>query len=339
MGIQGPDMREGLVRTVLGACLPGALGTCQAHEHLFLRAGAASQMNGDLLLDDYGKTLQELQSYRSAGGCSLVDAQPAGCGRMAQWLERVSRDSGIAVIASTGFHRPFMYAANHWIHTASVDKLSELFLRELEDGMFQDGDDNWPERQGLARAGIIKTAAGPEGISGRWETLFEAAAEAARKTGAPVLCHTEGGKGGLEILRFFTARGVLPSQLILCHLDRIPENAAHMAEIADAGAWLELDTIGRAKYHSDEAEVDMIRELHELGHAGRILLGLDTTRARMRSYGGGIGLDYIHRQFFPLLRQNGFQEPELQRMLVGNPSRALAHTAGINERSKHHADI
>jgi phosphotriesterase-related protein len=276
------------------------------------------------LLDDYDKTVQELRSYRQAGGCSLVDAQPVGCGRIAQWLERASRDSGVAVIAVTGFHRPFMYPADHWIHTASAEKLSALFVRELLEGMFLDGDDAWPERTGSARAGVIKAAAGPEGISGRWETLFEAAAEASSRTGAPILCHTEGGKGGLEILRFFTDRGIAPDRLILCHLDRIPDNAGPMAEVAAAGAWLELDTIGRFKYHSDESEMDMIRYLHDHGLGGRILLGLDTTRTRMRSYGGGIGLDYIHASFFPLLRQNGFQEPQLRLMIAGNPAKALA---------------
>jgi phosphotriesterase-related protein len=97
-----------------------------------------------------------------------------------------------------------------------------------------------------------------------------------------------------------------------------------MAEVAAAGAWLELDTIGRFKYHSDEAEMDMIRYLHDHGLGGRILLGLDTTRRRMRSYGGDIGLDYIHASFFPLLRQNGFQEPQLRLMIAGNPAKALA---------------
>lgn len=315
--------RDGLVQTVLGEFPVRDLGACQAHEHLFLRAGTPSRLNADLLLDDYDKTLQELQAYRMAGGASLVDAQPVGCGRMPEWLERVSRDSGVSVIASTGFHRPFMYAADHWIHSASGEKISALFTQELQTGMYRDGDEAWPEQQGLARAGLIKAAAGPEGISGRWGTLFEAAAEAARKTGVPVMCHTEGGRGGLGILRFFSDRGVPPQQLILCHLDRVPDNAAAMMEVAEAGAWLELDTIGRFKYHSDEAELEMIRHLHEHGCGERILLGLDTTRARMRSYGGGIGLDYIHRQFFPFTRQNGFPDSLLMRMLVENPARAL----------------
>ncbi len=311
------------IQTVLGRIPPESLGICQAHEHLFVKAGPATAVVPSLLLDDYAKTLEELLAFRAAGGMSLVDAQPIGSGRMADLQERVSLGSGVNVVASTGFHRPFFYADNHWIHGTPADRLARLFLEELSEGMYLDGETAWPSLKGTARAGLIKAAAGPDGIQGRWACLFEAAADAARETAAPVLVHTEEGRNGLAIVRFFSDRGVPPEQLILCHLDRIAGNADVMAEVAATGAWLELDTIGRFKAHSDEAEGDMIASLIEKGHGEKLLLGLDVTRARMRAYGGDIGLDYLLKRFLPLLRKQGIPETELVRMLVENPAKAL----------------
>ena len=316
-------MSAGSILTVLGPLDPARLGACQAHEHLFVREGPATRRVPELLLDRYDATLEELRSYRAAGGEALVDAQPVGSGRMAELQVRASRESGVSVVAVTGFHRPFFYEPDHWIHEAPLDHLVRLFCEELRNGMFLDGEAAWPVRQGTTRAGLIKTAAGPEGLTGRWRTLFEAAALASRETGAPVMVHTEGGQGGPEIVRFFMERGVPADWLILCHLDRISGNADQLCDIASTGAWLGLDTIGRFKYHDDAVEAALIGRLLEAGHGGRILLGLDTTRARMRAYGGSIGLDYLWTQFLPFLRQCGIGDAAVRRMLFDNPARAF----------------
>jgi len=327
------EIKTDRIMTVLGPIEPDQLGACQAHEHLFVKEGPATRTFPDLLLDDYGKTLQELTTYFAAGGRSLVDAQPVGSGRMAGLQERVSRESGVHVVAATGFHRPLFYDESHWIHHASMHKLVGLFTEELETGLYLDGESAWPVERGTARAGIIKTAAGPDGISGRWGTLFDAAAETAGRTAAPVLIHTEEGHGAMEILRFFLDRGVAAHQLIFCHLDRVAGNSAYMAEVAAAGAWLELDTIGRFKYHDDREEAGTIGKLISLGHGAHMLLGLDVTRARMRAYGGTIGLAYLHDRFLPLLRQSGILEADLRRMMVENPAKALRrHTTDTRNK-------
>lgn len=333
MSARGAETGTIGIMTVLGLIEPDRLGMCQAHEHLFVKPGPATHTFPDLLLDDYDKTLQESRTYFQAGGRSLVDAQPVGSGRMADLQERVSRESGVHVVAVTGFHRPLFYDESHWIHHASREQLVGLFTEELETGMYLDGEAAWPAERGTARAGIIKTAAGPDGICGRWRVLFDAAAETARRTAAPVLIHTEEGHGALEILRFFLDRGVATQQLIFCHLDRLPGNADPMAEVASAGAWLELDTIGRFKYHDDREEAGTIGKLISLGHGAHMLLGLDVTRARMRAYGGTIGLDYLHDSFLPLLIRSGIPETDVRRMLVDNPAKALCrHATGMRNK-------
>ena len=58
--------------------------------------------------------------------------------------------------------------------------------------------------------------------------------------------------------------------------------------IAATGVYLDYDTIGRFKYHSDEEEVALLRHMCERGYTQRLLLSLDTTAQRMAAYGGDV---------------------------------------------------
>ncbi len=98
-----------------------------------------------------------------------------------------------------------------------------------------------------------------------------------------------------------------------------------MLHVAESGVYLELDTIGRFRYHSDEDEVKMILKLLDKGHEDRILLSLDTTNKRMRHYNGGdLGLDYLQVTFLPMLRKAGVGENIIRKITIANAARALA---------------
>ena len=85
------------------------------------------------------------------------------------------------------------------------------------------------------------------------------------------------------------------------------------------GAYLEYDTIGRFKYHSDEEEIRRIEEILDAGWVKRLLLSLDTTNRRMLSYGGDIGLNYLLQTFLPAMHNSGISEAVLERIMRKNP--------------------
>jgi predicted metal-dependent phosphotriesterase family hydrolase len=323
-----PVEAAGAVMTVLGPVPAASLGFCHSHEHLFVRGGQPSALNPDLRLDEPDRTARELLRFRACGGGCVVGAQPVGCGRMAEELAAASRLSGVKVIASTGFHKPEFYPEGHWIHTLPEERVLDIFLGEIRNGMYARADDCLPEDPIGARPGALKTAVGPDGLRGRTGALFAVAAECCLRAGVPILCHLEMGQYAVEVMDFLTRRGVPPGRVILCHLDRRLDDRERILRAADTGAWLELDTIGRFKYHGDEPEAELILELARRGFAGRVLLGLDTTRSRMKSYGGSIGLDYISAVFLPLLRRAGVPEETCGRFMVENPALAFTITAG-----------
>lgn len=316
------SMRE--VMTVTGPVSSQELGFCQCHEHIALSKGWSYKVNPALCIDDRSKSLEELRRYRSFGGNTLIEAQPCGCNRMASELLELSEESGVHIIASTGFHKLLFYPGDHWIHGTPAQELLELFVRELEEGMYEDGDLAFPSRQCRARAGIIKTAYDTEELSPRYQELFRAAALAAIRTDRVIMIHVEQGTDPRRLLDYLTNLGVRPRRLMFCHMDRACRDLAVHKDILRSGAYLEFDTIGRFKYHSDEQEIAIFRELIEAGYQGQLLYSLDTTRERLRAYQpSAVGLDYILTTFNPLLRDSGIPEEIIQMISVVNPAKLL----------------
>jgi 5-phospho-D-xylono-1,4-lactonase len=313
-----------MIRTILGDIQDNELGWCQCHEHLFIADGKSRHINASLYMDDYGKTLSELVSYKKCGGNAVVDAQPAGCGRMAGYLKKAAEESGGHIIASTGFHKQIFYDEDHWIFNISEDKLAAFFMDEITKGL-RVLDMDGPVINGNC-AGVIKTAVDGEGIykNKTSERLFNAAAAAATETGVPILCHTEYGCNVFEIIKFFSNKGIKYDKIILCHLDRTQPDPVFHCEAAESGVFIEYDTINRPKYHDDKAEADLILNMIKSGHIDRLLLGLDTTNQRLKSYGGKMGLNYILDSFLRKLKLSGISGSDIQRIMEDNPLAALA---------------
>lgn len=318
------EMGLSRILTVKGWIPSSELDFCHSHEHLFVASGQPEKISPALRADEFDKTVNELMLYKSVGGRSIIDAQPVGCCRMPEYLFRAACASGVNIIASTGFHKLVFYPKDHWVRKLDSDEAAEIFITELRSGMYINCDASYPVDRIPAKAGVIKTASDSTGIDEEYFRLFRAAAKASRTTGAPILSHTEMGKNGMDQAEFFISQGVSEDSIIICHLDRSLDNVTEILNIAGTGVYLELDTIGRFKYHSDEDEARLIVRLLEAGHEDRLLLGLDTTRERMKSYGGALGLDYIASTFIPLLKTFGIDNRIINKMMMDNPSKAFS---------------
>jgi len=291
-----------IVRTVRGDIDPGDLGPCDAHEHLFLVTPAQP---GDEFAD-VEKAIEEAQTLAGAGARALVDWTPIGLGRDVDGLARVAEATGLHIVAATGLHRDAHYPAGDPLRTESADALAARFESDLRE-----------------RCGIVKVGASYHQVKPFEAKAFEAAAEAHRRTDAPVCVHTEHGTMGLALVERLGAAGVDPRSVVLAHVDRNPDAAEH-ADTAATGAWLQLDGPGRTKYWPDSTILELIADLAERGFASQLLLGGDTGRASMmRAYGGGPGLDYLFARFKPRLERE-LGHALSRQVFVENPARAFA---------------
>lgn len=307
-----------MIRTVLGDVGGGALGHIQCHEHLFLEKGPSCQSNPALLMEDTGRTAAELADYRSAGGGCVLDAQPGFCGRMAKRLVDASAQTGVSIIATTGFHKRAFYPKNSPVFALGREEAARLFCSEVTEGMISETGERIH-----AQAGVIKIAFGSDGGTGLDPLLTGAAIDAAAATGAPVLVHTEKDCDILALLDALLQGGVAPNRVIVCHLDRTCRDLKRHLAVLETGAFLDYDSINRPKHLSDDEECHTISYGLEHGYEKQLLLSLDTTNRRLRHYGGSMGLDYILTTFLPMLARRGVTQRQLSLLTHENAVRAL----------------
>jgi phosphotriesterase-related protein len=312
------------IMTVTGKIQNTNPGHCQVHEHVFVADNPAVSKNPALLIDEIDKSEAELIRYYKAGGRMIGDAQPLGAGRSITSLERLSLATNVKIVASTGFHMPMFYPADHYIFTTEEDRLKELFLKELTEGCYADGAIEWPVQQTEIKAGMVKAAIGNESITGAVRVRLAAAGAAAAAAGVPLMLHTDQGLHAIEAIKLLEEKGLAPDRILLCHADRQTDDFAIHFEIARTGVWLEFDTIGRFRYHDDESEIRLVKTLLDNGHINRLLLSMDPTRERLKTYGGSVGMDYIIETFIPALISAGVGKAEIRQITVDNPATALS---------------
>jgi len=266
------------------------------------------------VLADFSPIRAELAGFRAAGGTTLIDCQPGGCGRDARVLRRLARATGLHITTTTGYHLPGYYPAGHWLWSASVEEAAIYFAKELTEGT--------AESNGTIRAATIKIAYDGT-IAGQSAVLLEAAAIAARQTGAAILAHTEQGKNVEALLPFFVGRGIPADRLYLCHLDKRPDLGLHR-ELARAGVLLGYDTFLRPKYEPERGVWPLLRAMVADGLEGAIAIGLDLAFANMWHYSGGPGWLALPNQIIPRLRAEGFGAPTILRLTARNVAARLA---------------
>lgn len=315
-------MRE--IISVTGKIEPSDIRFCQFHEHLLIRKGKSYQIHPALWMEDVDASAREAAGYKRAGGTTLIDAQPGGCGRMAEGLAEIAKASGVHIICSTGFHKMQFYPRDHWIFRTGEKELEEFFVRELTEGVDRHCETVISGETGEQKAGIIKCALDTENLSPQYRRLFLACAKASVNTGRSMMVHIEKGSDPVLLLEYLLNLGMNPKHLIFCHMDRAVADLDIHRKILKAGVYLEFDTIGRYKYHSDEQEASIFRTLIDDGYEDQLLFSLDTTRERLKSYDPkGVGLDYILNTFIETMKRSGITKTQIEKISRQNCIRAL----------------
>jgi len=302
----------GTIQTVLGPIKPDVLGIADIHEHLICSPPSPwRDQDPDLVLDDYQKATEELQSFKDSGGSALVEWSTLDYGRDVLTLQCLSIQTGVHIVAATGYLKG-RYCAP-FVAEKSIANLVDLLVDELTEGVGDRG----------VRPGVIKAGSGPGSMNAEDEKILRAAARAHHRTGVPIVTHTETGTEGLEQLSLLREEGVNASRVIVGHVDRNLDLAS-LLSLAETGAYLAFDSVGKEKYGSDKTRICLIRKLLDGGFGHQILLGSDLGR---RSYwvthGGNPGLAYLLSQFVPWMKIEGIPHSAIQDILVNNPREAL----------------
>ena len=308
-----------LLTTVTGPLDPAQASITDAHNHLWIEpvAGAAA---GSPILNDRAAIAAELNDYRQAGGGSIVDCQPGGCGRDGRRLVELSRGSGVHIIAATGYHRRQYYSPDHWLFDASVQEARQHFVNELEQGLHEDQSSAQP-----ARAGFIKIACEAT-LESSPQTLMDAAVQSASETGAAVQIHTEKGEDAERIVDRMLRFGLEPDRIVLCHMDKRPDFGLH-SELAAQGVMLEYDTFYRPKYSPETGVWPLLERMIAAGIWSQVAIATDMAEASLWSrLGEGPGLTGFITTIRPRLEVMGASNEIVNRLSGGNIAIRLAQS-------------
>lgn len=303
-----------IFRTVLGDVDSAEMGYTMPHEHILTHPqGHGSKNEEDHLLNDYDKAVQMLSEYKEIGGGTIIEATPKTWGRNAQGMIDASKDSGVHVMACTGYICQ-EHGMEPNITDRGVDNIAQEMVDDIEKGM--DGTSG--------KAGWIKVGTAYMHVTPGEDMVIRAAVQAANRTGAPISTHTTNGTMGIEQLEVAASEGFDLSRMSIGHVDRNPDLWYHR-KMLETGASLIYDGPGKAKYYPDSMRIDLLRQLVKDGFGDQLMLCNDMGRRSHHTvYGFGPGWQWIKQRFIPRLLEEGFSEEQIHKFMYDNPRRQFS---------------
>ncbi|NQU88086.1 MAG: aryldialkylphosphatase [Mariniphaga sp.] len=289
-------MDKSFVRTVLGDIQTKEMGLTYSHEHIVIEEGFTTLANLAFILNDTVKICEELCEFYQLGGRTMVDTLPAACGRNVLKLAEISKKTHVNIIVPTGIHLEIYYPPNHWRYHLSVDQITELFIKDITEGI-DEYDYNCPIVKRTAnKAGLLKLATGDDKITDHQHKIFEAVINAHIETGAPILTHTNGGKLAIEQVELFAKLGADLNHVVISHVDKQRDLAFHK-DLLQTGVSVEYDSHFRLKIKDDDWVYSLLENMLPL-YANQIVVGMDMAKnTYWKAYGGKPGLVYLVTEF------------------------------------------
>lgn len=283
-------------------------GYTYAHEHLHIDLSGEKQ-NIDCRLDQYALLCGEMRELMQRGVYNIVEVTNRYMGRNPQFLLDLMRDSGMNIIASTGYYTQRFHPG--FVHQYNEQQLAQTMIDEIETGI-----DGTSLKAGL----IAEIGSSKDNITEDEAKVFRAAALAHHATGIPISTHTSLSTMGLQQAALLTSQGVNLERVVIGHCD-LKENLDTVLKLIDQGAYVQFDTIGKEDYFPDQGRITMLLELRQRGLLDRVMLSMDITRRSHLKANGGLGFGYLVDSFVPRLLAQGFTHADIDNLLRDNPCR------------------
>lgn len=324
------------IRTLDRDINPEELGITNGHEHIICRPQYWVEKGvDDLLLNDPEASLKDVQDFVHFGGRSIVDATAIDYGRDVSAVYEIAQKANIQVVGTAGFNKSFLWSAkvpdhlksiigdfktySDWIEKTSIEELIDHVVREVTIGL---------EGTNL-KAGQVKFGTGYNSITPLEEKTIRVIARAHKVTGAPIHSHTEAGTMALEQMKILQEEGIDMTVVSFGHMDRNID-IYYYEKLAQSGAYLSFDGLGKNKYGPESARIEAIITLIKMGYGNQILLGGDTARKTYYKHYGyyGLGLGWMLETWIPRFidqcNRSGLNGDKMaNKLLVENPARYL----------------
>ena len=276
------------------------------HEHMTIDL-SGQKHNLDCKVDCIDEITKEMKKLYSKGVRNIVEVTNRGMGRNVKNIVKISKESGINFICSTGFYKePFL---PDYVYEMDKEEIAELLINDIEIGI----DGTGIKAQLLGEIGTSK-----DHMTKEEEKIFESVVIAHKKTGVPISTHTTLGTNALGQIEFFEKNNVDLSKVNIGHVD-LSGDVQYIIEILSKGEYISFDTIGKNNYLLDSKRVEMLKILQDMNLLNKVFLSQDISRKSNMEFMGGIGYSYIFDSFIPMLKEKGITDESLDLMLHKNP--------------------
>ncbi len=247
------------IRTVLGKRSIAAETVTLSHEHICCYSEYIAKMSRNYLDKEEltCKAVQALTSLKKRCNLGLfIDCTPINIGRDIKLLKNVSKLSGMEIVCSTGFY----YNDEPVLYCTSAQTLADYMIEDAEN----------------VCAGIIKAAVENEYLSDFNIKLLKASAIAQKKTGLPIILHTNANnRNGQKAVEILLEEGVAPNRIVVGHLSDASDTE-YVLSFAKKGCYIALDRMyGNTSKEYIAAKTNQIFELCNEGFENQILLSHD----------------------------------------------------------------
>jgi phosphotriesterase-related protein len=283
----------------------------------------------NLLMNDVRLAERELLEYKRAGGDTVVDATSIGIGRDPEALRRISRATGLNIIAGCGYYTADTHPRD--MDEKTVDLIAQEIVRDLMEGIAGTG----------IRAGVIGEIGTSLEIHPNEKKVLMAAAKAQRKVGTGLIVHTyPWGKKGLEIIGILSDNGADIRKVSINHVD-VDLDVGYCEKISEAGAYFEFDDFGKeffidrryrgfagGVFARDIERVKALKRIIDDGFLSHILVSCDVCLKTLLHRYGGWGYDHILTHIVPMMLDEGITREQIDAILKENP-RTFLDTQGL----------
>jgi phosphotriesterase-related protein len=315
-GLRSVPAFAGQIMTVCGPIDGRDLGMTLTHEHILVDFIGAEETGPHRWDRDevVARTAPYLSEISRLGFRSLIECTPAYLGRDPALLQNLSEKTGLHLITNTGYYgaRKNKFIPRQ-VRDLTVDQLASRWIDEFRIGIGDTGI-----RPGFIKIGVDRDPL----LSGMHEKLLRAACRAHLKTGLVIACHTGPSPVIFRMAAILKEEGVPPDALIWVHATRdTPENQIRAAQ---SGLWVSIDNVQDTPQSLDIA-VGGLTRLKEAGLLHRVLISHDAGWYRAGEPGGGEFRPYtaISNALLPRLRAEGFEQADVDQLLIHNPRRAF----------------
>ncbi|WP_435128603.1 phosphotriesterase family protein [Actinacidiphila sp. bgisy144] len=319
------------VDTVRGPVPADSLGVTLSHEHMFVLS-QEFQTNYPALWDAAGgvrSAVAQLQRAYDAGVRTLVDMTVIGQGRDLDLVLRVAAQTPLNVVLATGVYSLdgvplFARFRGPGTDLESEDPLVELLTGDITDGIGDTG----------VRAGLVKFACENAELAAHDHRMAAVVAEVHRRTGVPVVVHSNPFEGnGVDLVRLLAREGVDPERVVIAHAGDSPD-LGYLRALADTGCMLGYDRYGMVPFAPDEQRNETLAALARAGHLAQLLVSQDyavhidyVTLAQRQEMWPDWSYTHLFERVLPkLVQEPGMDEAAVATLLVDNPRRLLLRT-------------